>query len=447
MLGRTAVALITIILCPLVVWACKYSVRDVGFVALDENHYELRLVVSSEMEEENLEALRSEFAPLLRDTNIQLNILKSDSPRLTSREIAQPVEGDRAAAWMIDHFKPREEAAAAEAPRELNFEPVNINDKSSLTSFLWEMADSDLRSQLITAALKSHSVLVIVEGSNVEHNQQATELAADARKEVATSLPDLPKPVDHPTEIISLKKENRAAERLLLWSWNIDPDNIDQTWLVPIFGRGRLLGEPLAVPGTSLTELSTILSYVGQDCECELDRSWMQGKMFPHRWDEAQEAIAAKALDFDPGSPLVKSEITRILARGPNGRRNLNVGVESEGDLLQLSQTEEGNVTAEEADDILRELNILPAEEDYETDSETTSTDEVALAEAEPTPTESIEKNAPATAASPVPATEQADEANFTMPEAYQRTFEIVGALMMLFVLFILFRSRRGRKS
>jgi hypothetical protein len=44
--------------------------------------------------------------------------------------------------------------------------------------------------------------------------------------------------------------------------------------------------------------------------------------MMPHRWDSRRQSLAARELGFDPGNPLVVSEIRRILDRGPAGRPN-----------------------------------------------------------------------------------------------------------------------------
>ncbi len=40
--------------------------------------------------------------------------------------------------------------------------------------------------------------------------------------------------------------------------------------------------------------------------------------MIPHVWTEADESRVATSLGFDPGHPLVKAEMSRILSRGPS---------------------------------------------------------------------------------------------------------------------------------
>ncbi|MEZ6047494.1 MAG: hypothetical protein R3C11_18330 [Planctomycetaceae bacterium] len=428
---------------PLLAWACKYSVRDVGFVSLEPQNYKLRLILPAEMKSDQQEHYQKQLSPLLRDTNIELEVLGADSESLSPAQSEKEVSSNMAAAWLIDSSNSTGSDDLNQEQRELFLKQVAIDQSEEITPFLWEVANSDLRGQLIGETLKNHSVLLIVQGSNQEHNQQATELAEAARKEVQADLPDLPKPVEFPSKVITLPQADREQERILLWSLNLDPEKTDSTYVIPLFGRGRLLGEPLAVPGTSLTELNTILSYVGQDCECELDRSWMQGKMIPHRWDQHMESVAAKTLDFDPGSPLVKSEITRILARGPNGRRNLQVGLETEGDLISLEQPKTEEVSAEDADDILRELNVLPESEEKSEEAKkklTSSAETVEL--------QVIEGELPGAAPGPNAGTSATKESNGDNDSLLSGdagfSLEIGGGIALLLVILLMLRSRRG---
>ena len=65
------------------------------------------------------------------------------------------------------------------------------------------------------------------------------------------------------------------------------------------------------------TALRERLVLVGQDCECDLDREWLRGPLIPARWDESMQQAAVKRLGFDPESPMVRSEVARIVERGP----------------------------------------------------------------------------------------------------------------------------------
>ena len=71
----------------------------------------------------------------------------------------------------------------------------------------------------------------------------------------------------------------------------------------------------------SPTAVYGILNAVGQSCECDLDRSWMQGPRVPLRWNAAAKERVVQDLSFDAESPFVKTEISGILARGPQHTR------------------------------------------------------------------------------------------------------------------------------
>jgi hypothetical protein len=59
------------------------------------------------------------------------------------------------------------------------------------------------------------------------------------------------------------------------------------------------------------------------DCECEYNVAPLVGPMIPHRWTTEHEAQVVNLLGFDPGNPLVQSEVRHILARGPGNGRSI----------------------------------------------------------------------------------------------------------------------------
>ncbi|MEE2886282.1 MAG: hypothetical protein VX951_02510, partial [Planctomycetota bacterium] len=110
----------------------------------------------------------------------------------------------------------------------------------------------------------------------------------------------------------------QAEEKVLLWSLGIqevgaDPSVAGQT------GRGRRFGSVLEGASFHQDSVLGILSKVGESCECGLDRSWMRGMRIPLRWDADTRQTAADTLGFDPENPLVKAEMSSIMAKGRNG--------------------------------------------------------------------------------------------------------------------------------
>ena len=135
-----------------------------------------------------------------------------------------------------------------------------------------------------------------------------------------------------------------------------------------LMGRGRRVGPVLIDEEISPTAVFGILNAVGQSCECDLDRSWMQGPRVPLRWDAAAKERVVQDLSFDAESPFVKTEISGILARGP-----------------QHTEGEPG-VTLEEA---------LLAYEEIVIPTRDLSEDPLATTSAAPEPSESRESGQP----------------------------------------------------
>ena len=55
---------------------------------------------------------------------------------------------------------------------------------------------------------------------------------------------------------------------------------------------------------------------IGADCECGLDKNWLQGTMLPMLWDKKTLGRITKNLGFDPENPLIKIEINQIMRTG-----------------------------------------------------------------------------------------------------------------------------------
>ena len=111
---------------------------------------------------------------------------------------------------------------------------------------------------------------------------------------------------------------------------------------VVLMGRGRRVGDTMRGGLITRTALQEALAVVGQDCECGLDRVWMQGERFPLAWGQSEKQAAFAELGFDPENPKVKAEISRIIARGPNSRPSGKPPSASENfDQLALGYSEE----------------------------------------------------------------------------------------------------------
>ena len=86
-----------------------------------------------------------------------------------------------------------------------------------------------------------------------------------------------------------------------------------------LYGRGRIIGPVLRDAQLEERALTAIVNTIGLNCECGLDRKWMQGTMIPQKWDEDVQKQFADQLGFDPESPAIRIEMSQILSKGGKG--------------------------------------------------------------------------------------------------------------------------------
>lgn len=354
------------------VLACKYSVRDVGFVDLQSSDYQLWLI-SEDIEGATSGALSSEAAAwlavartVLVDTNVEpavvarselaerwpaqaslpaevLQWLDADSRQGRLRSLLVLPDGQ---AWYPVEWSAAPTSAAAVAdsvgpsPQYTDQRRPDSPLSGELVTDLWwddleRLVDSPLRQQLLDQMLSSHCLVLVFEGSEADGNQRAREVAQRAIDRSDRWLADLPKATAGPPRMHVVTADQRRQEGLLMWSLGIDASPLAEQsipigdWagavlspdemlagVVVLFGRLRPMGPPIFEPLLTAVELGERMQLVGADCECGLDRSWMQGRMAVHRWDDDRRQVAAESLGFDAENTMVKVEISRILARG-----------------------------------------------------------------------------------------------------------------------------------
>lgn len=310
------------ILVPLAAFPCRYSVRDTGFVDLEQPPWRLRV---SGLGRGPAEAWHKAATGHLFDANIQLEIAdpRPATPVQLSGERARGSEPLRPTA-------PAPVTGAGEIPG--LFSLIGFDDRvlplvapkghpaeqpADIAEFLDRIALSRTRDQLHAELLRTFAVFLFIEGTDSRSTTAARDAATAAIRAFTPRLRSLPKPVDTPPVIVSIPAADIDAERVLVWSVGCEPRPQSDPRLVVLFGRGRRLGEPIEGALITRTLLEERLTLIGQDCECDLDRRWLQGTVFPGRWDTARQTEAARRLGFDPESPMVRTEVSRIVLRGP----------------------------------------------------------------------------------------------------------------------------------
>ena len=194
--------------------------------------------------------------------------------------------------------------------------------KQSLSAALNNIASSPKREEMLQQASEVLGFILLIEGAEREKNKRLRDIASNAIDKISMQMKLMPKLVDKPPVLVVIDSESLPREKILLWSIGAGIDKISQPCAAVLYGKSRLIGPLLKGEQITETTLVNILSIIGADCECGLDRSWILGKSLPVRWDEKIQAQVAKSLGFDPENPMVKMEMSQILRQSSTGNRS-----------------------------------------------------------------------------------------------------------------------------
>ena len=278
---------------------CRYTVRDVAFVDLGDENYRLVLKIA-----EPQPATLGAVAEALLDTNVSYEIdeledLSSESSKVT-----------------LHH------------PDGRSLDVDIWNDAGIDTVKLNKLTDSPLRRTMLEEVFSHYAYVLFIEGESAEKTARAREVIDGAFIELGKIYDQMPKAVGARPKLTTLSYARREEERTLLFALSAD-DIGSEPALAILMGRGRRVGPVLVDEEISPTAVFAILNSIGQSCECDLDRSWMQGPRVPLRWDAETKARVVQDLSFDAENPFVRTEISGILARGPqNKQRDAGVSLE-----------------------------------------------------------------------------------------------------------------------
>jgi len=285
--------------------SCRYSVRDVAFAQLDPYSYRLFILTDAKTAGETSKTLLLAANKAFQDSNVLAETVRADGPK------------DHFARKYLDKHKITEFPALVLAYDEEHSLLLPSPAKDPRAAFEQALR-SPMRDEITRRHLESYATVLIMEGMTGDENRQVREMADQAARRVTGQLKILPKEIKNPPVVSVLPRARFDEERILLWCIE-EMDSRNQEPAVLLFhGRGRRVGPLLR--GKEITEerLYNILATVGQDCECGLDRIWMQGRTIPYRFDKIMRERMAAHLGFDPDSPMVRMEMNQILRIAPS---------------------------------------------------------------------------------------------------------------------------------
>ncbi len=317
---------------------CEYSVRDAAFVCYEHEEYRLLIFVRDGTPEPVRTLLEEAALIQCLGSNIRYEIVNADeNPEhpILAGAIAEETGGSAGQSASFPMA-----ILATPSGRCL---PVPLGEVEEISrEAVWRafeaLVKSPARETITRDIIEALSVVVLVEGSDAERNEQARAIVTEAIDRIEEMMPYFPKPVhapaklDRPPRLVTVARSAQAGEAVLLFSLDLDSRPADEPQVVVLHGRGRQVGWPLSGGDLDRSLLERILSISGQDCECDLPRSWMQGRLIPLRWDEEIVEALVRKIGFNPESPAVILEVSRIVGAGAGARAS-----NGSGDLPEIS--------------------------------------------------------------------------------------------------------------
>jgi hypothetical protein len=287
--------------------ACRFTVRDVGFIDVGQAPSTVFLCVRGDGGA-LAAAAREAAGTALRDSTVRLEVLDPD--RDPEGTVARRL---RAAGTTLPAFVLQMPAGIFADLKA----PAAGATAGDIAAILETAVRSPARDALVASAVDAHSAIIVIEGTDPVANRRAFEIAGEAVAWAKEELADLPEPAPKSPLRAVIALADRDRERVLLAGLGIEGPAGPEAGIAILIGRLRRLGGLFAVPGAEREDLLDVLALVGLDCSCGLDRRWMRGPTVPHRWGPGEREAAAKRLAFDPESPRVRTEVAWILSRGP----------------------------------------------------------------------------------------------------------------------------------
>lgn len=286
-------------------YACRYTVREIGFADFGVNSYQLCFLYNSNTPDDQIKTFRRVTYAALHDANVAVELvnIEKDTNSIGFK-------------YLKDHPVRQFPATLLISP-EGRALPFEFSESAEFKNQVWEqietMVTSPLRARLLPQLAKTYGVVLLAEGTDAAQNRQVRNQIEKAIAEIHRTLGQLPKPVEKPPVLMTLPFNQRQSEQILLWSLGLDSES-PAPQVAVLYGRGRRVGPPLTGESLNENNLLNLLGLIGADCECGLDRAWLLGIMFPLRWPGELRDLLVDQLHFDVENPAVKSEMSQILA-------------------------------------------------------------------------------------------------------------------------------------
>ncbi|GAA3554878.1 hypothetical protein [Snuella lapsa] len=271
--------------------ACRYTIREIGFSTLSKVTYVLYRI------DENQTDFPKQQEQAFLESNIKTSTIGFDAE-------TNPV---------VAFAKARKLALPAYVLVDKNGRMLALSETKGRNNLREHVLNSPVQSQLLKNLPVNYASVILIEGLNKEANEKARQTILEACGRITNIMPNMPKQVAVGPDMITIQASQFKQEEVVLWSLGVTTIP-EQPLAFVVYGKGRIMGEKVDYNAIGNGTIYKLLSIIGADCECGLDRKWMLGYQIPLDWPKETRQALSDRLGFDVDNPMVLTEMSRILA-------------------------------------------------------------------------------------------------------------------------------------
>ena len=284
--------------------ACRYNIRELGFVDEGQPRFDLSVFVHGDEQTAWLPEFQSTARSILGRSNVVWTVIDEvqnpSAPELRFRA----------------QLGPRLPGAMLHLPGRDDGWPLHLHATGDeLSTRLKSLVASAGRAQLTAALIDTYGAVLVLRGTDEHRQRRSRRRRCPVRDQERSNShsPTFPSASAWgrgSSKSIPRCRTNRSSPGRWAWTAETSPSRSWPSSTDAVVSPDR----PCAAPRSPGGNLETQLSIIGADCECTMDHGWMTPAPIPISFSPADEARLPAALGFDPADAAVRAEVSQILA-------------------------------------------------------------------------------------------------------------------------------------
>jgi hypothetical protein len=288
--------------------ACRFTVREIGFADIFPEPYRLYFFYENKTSEEHISIFRDVTSEVFINSNVTVKVVNTDdSADFVAKNYFEKYQNNKLPFVIF--------VAPEGYNKILTFDSFRGNFKNNVKNVLKETISSPTRNSILNELVERFAIVLLIEGKNPDENNLARKKLVENINEIRNVMFRMPKVVKEPPKLFCLSQDKCAEEKTLLWSLGINLDKSEQPVAAVFYGRGRRMGDIINFNEIKKNSIFRLMTLIGADCECGLDRKWLLGKMIPLSWNDHLQKKLVENIGFDVENPLIKTEMSQIVTK------------------------------------------------------------------------------------------------------------------------------------